>query len=73
MQRKTIVVPSVDDYPGHIACDGETKSEIVCPLLYEGRSIGVLDLDCLALDGFDEDDRAGLEKITSLITQSCNW
>lgn len=73
IQRKSVIVPSVDDYPGHIACDGETKSEIVCPLLFEDRSIGVLDVDCLALNGFDDIDRLGLEKIADLIVQSCDW
>ncbi|KAL5523510.1 hypothetical protein ACEPAG_7683 [Sanghuangporus baumii] len=73
MQKKTILVPEVDLYPGHIACDAETKSEIVCPLLLEGRSIGVLDLDCLTVNGFDEDDRVALERIASLVVKSCDW
>ncbi|RPD78608.1 GAF domain nucleotide-binding protein [Lentinus tigrinus ALCF2SS1-7] len=78
-QKKTLLVKDVDTYPGHIACDGETKSEIVCPLLLklpnEGseRAIGVLDLDCLALSGFDEADREGLEKIAKLIVDACDW
>ena len=76
-QAKTIVVPEVDLYPGHIACDGETRSEIVCPLVLntEGgfRVLGVLDLDCLALDGFDQEDKVGLEKVTTLIVKACNW
>ncbi|KAJ8483523.1 hypothetical protein ONZ51_g4638 [Trametes cubensis] len=62
---------------GHIACDGETKSEVVCPLLLtvdgEERAIGVLDLDCLALAGFDEQDQAGLEKIARLVVDACDW
>jgi len=70
-------VPEVDLYPGHIACDGDTKSEIVCPLvLLEGETevvIGVLDLDCLASHGFDEDDRIGLENIAAFIVQACDW
>lgn len=78
MQRKTLIVPDVDQYPGHIACDGETKSEIVLPLVYEVRDnspivLGVLDLDCLAMNGFGEEDREGLEKIAKLIVNSCNW
>jgi L-methionine (R)-S-oxide reductase len=76
-QRKTLVVPDVDQYPGHIACDGETKSEIVIPLIYEVDNrfvvLGVLDLDCLAVDGFDEEDREGLENIAKLIVNSSNW
>ncbi len=69
VQRKTLVVADVDGYPGHIACDGETKSEIVVPLVLEvaGQTIvlGVLDLDCLAIGGFDDEDQAGLEKLQS--------
>jgi len=61
--RRTIVVPDVEAYPGHIACDKQTKSEIVCPLIprSSGKEVGlgVFDLDCLAQAGFDEDDRAG--------------
>ena len=68
-----------DEYPGHIACDGETKSEAVLPLLYrapgaeEEIALGVLDLDCLALNGFEQDDLDGLEKIASLVVSSCDW
>lgn len=73
-----MLVPDVDAYPGHIACDGETKSEIVCPLIVrrpglEDIVVGVLDLDCLALAGFNEDDRKGLEKIAELVVNSCDW
>ncbi|KAF4621370.1 hypothetical protein D9613_000315 [Agrocybe pediades] len=77
VQKATVIVPDVDSYPGHIACDGETKSEIVVPLIHEVDGevevLGVLDLDCLAPNGFDEDDKAGLEKIAKLIVDSCNW
>ena len=78
-QKTTVLVVDVDAYPGHIACDGETKSEIVCPLLLaipdeeSERAVGVLDLDCLALAGFDERDRAGLETIAKLVVASCDW
>ena len=77
VQRQIVVVPNVDIYPGHIACDGETKSEIVCPLILEKDGathvLGVLDLDCLAVGGFDDDDRAGLERIGSLVVGACDW
>jgi len=77
LARKSIVVPDVEVYPGHIACDPNTKSEIVCPLILnspEGEvSLGVFDLDCLASGGFDDDDRAGLEKIAKLVVESCDW
>jgi L-methionine (R)-S-oxide reductase len=75
VQKQTLLVPDVDAYPGHIACDGETKSEIVVPLIINptGIPVGVLDLDCLALGGFDEDDKAGLERIAEMIVKSCDW
>lgn len=77
LQKATVLVSDVDAYPGHIACDGETKSEIVIPLVRktqdEERVLGVLDLDCLAINGFDEEDKVGLEKIAKLIVDSCNW
>lgn len=79
IQRQTALVPDVDRYPGHIACDGDTKSEIVCPLVLESDdpqrvvTLGVLDLDCLAAGGFDEEDRVGLERIADLVVRSCDW
>jgi len=74
--KKTLRVPDVDAYPGHIACDGETKSEIVIPIYFDDNSsecVGVLDLDCLAMNGFNEEDQRGLEAIARLISKSCDW
>ncbi|KAF7315859.1 GAF domain-containing protein [Mycena indigotica] len=77
LQQQTVLVDDVESYPGHIACDGATRSEIVCPLILPGpsagRVLGVLDLDCLAPAGFDADDKLGLEKIAELLVNSCNW
>lgn len=77
IQQQTQLVPDVDSYPGHIACDGGTKSEIVCPLLLHTEAgihvLGVLDLDCLAISGFDEEDKSGLEKISKLLVKACDW
>ncbi|KAJ6594464.1 GAF domain-like protein [Mycena capillaripes] len=78
LQRRTIVVSDVETYPGHIACDGETRSEIVCPLTLRTdgdnvRVLGVLDLDCLAVAAFDDEDKAGLEKIAELVVRACDW
>ncbi|GLB37792.1 putative GAF domain-like protein [Lyophyllum shimeji] len=77
-QRRTVVVPEVDLYPGHIACDGETKSEIVCPLIVQREdgteeAVGVLDVDCLAVGGFDADDEMGLNRISELVVSACDW
>lgn len=77
LKRETVIVDDVNNHPGHIACDGDTQSEIVCPLVLRQNGseavVGVLDLDCLSLGGFDEDDKAGLEKIARLIAQGCDW
>jgi len=77
LTRTTIVVPEVDLYPAHIACDGETKSEVVCPLVLEHDGattvLGVLDLDCLAVGGFNDEDKVGLEKMAKLLVNSCDW
>jgi L-methionine (R)-S-oxide reductase len=67
-QRVTIVVPDVNNFPGHIACDAASRSEIVMPLiLASGRIIGVLDLDSAEVDRFSEDDRIGLELLRDVI------
>jgi L-methionine (R)-S-oxide reductase len=67
-----------DEYPGHIACDGETRSELVLPLLLQTAqggevALGLLDLDCLALDGFKQEDVEGLQAIVDLVVSSCDW
>ena len=58
---ETIVVPDVHAFPGHIACDGASNSEIVIPLYVGGALFGVLDIDSPLLDRFSEADREGLE------------
>ena len=63
-RRETLIVPDVDAFPGHIACDSRSKSEIVVPVVDPaGRLIAVLDVDSTDLAAFDEDDAAGLETI----------
>ena len=67
-QGKTIIVPDVEQFPGHIACDSRSRSEIVVPVRdKKGQIIAVLDVDSKLLDQFDETDAAGLEKIIGLI------
>jgi L-methionine (R)-S-oxide reductase len=60
---ETMLVPDVHDFPGHIACDPVSQSELVVPLIEDGRVIGVLDLDCPKLARFDADDQAGCEQL----------
>ena len=62
-ERRTIIVPDVEQFPGHIACNSESKSEIVIPLFDNGEIVGVLDIDSDRLSAFDETDAAYLEKI----------
>lgn len=67
-QKKTVVVPDVEQFPGHIACDSRSKSEIVVPVKdLQGKIIGVLDIDSEKPNTFDEIDAEELEKIVQLI------
>jgi GAF domain-containing protein len=71
--RETQLVPDVHAFPGHIACDADSRSEIVVPLVSGGRLIGVLDLDSPNPARFDEADRAGLEALGGLLITSSDW
>ncbi len=67
-RKESIVVPDVEKFPGHIACDSRSKSEIVIPVRDEkGQILGVLDIDSDKLDSYCETDRISLEKIVRLI------
>lgn len=67
-QNKTLIVPDVEQFPGHIACNSATKSEIVIPICNtKGEVVGCFDVDSKELAAFDEDDAKGLEQILSLI------
>lgn len=82
--RKTQLVPDVDAFPGHIACDGASRSEIVVPITVdvlspeesvhvEKKVVGIIDIDCAAVDGFDETDRRYLEELAGLLGRACDW
>lgn len=62
-----IIVPDVHEFPGHIACDVASRSELVIPLLWQDQVLGVLDLDSPDLDRFDTDDRDGLQAIAEIL------
>jgi len=66
-ERRTLIVPDVDRFPGHIACSSASRSEIVVPVFHEETLIGVLDIDSDHLDAFDETDRLYLEKIVQYL------
>src|SRR5712691_5937739 len=64
---QAIVVPDVDAFPGHIACDAASRSELVVPLIVAGRVVGVFDLDSPRLARFDESDRIGVERLVAVL------
>ena len=69
-QRQTILVDNVHEFPGHIACDSASNSEIVVPLVVDGQLIGVLDLDSPSLARFDDDDASGLNELTTILLET---
>lgn len=66
-RAETLVIPDVEAFPGHIACSSLSRSEIVVPLLVNGEVMGVLDVDSVDLDTFDETDKRYLEEIVGWI------
>jgi len=72
-EQKTIVVPDVHAFPGHIACDAASRSEIVVPLLRGERLLGVLDADSPHENRFDADDAEGLEIATRLLVERSDF
>jgi GAF domain-containing protein len=64
-ERRTVIVPDVHAFTGHIACDGASRSEIVVPVLRSGTVLGVLDLDSPSLARFDAEDARGLEELVA--------
>ena len=66
-RRETVLVRDVHEFPGHIACDAASNSEIVVPMIRAGELIGVLDLDSPKVARFDQEDRDGLEKFVAAL------
>ena len=71
-RRQTIIVDNVHDFPGHIACDSASNSEIVVPIINDGQLIGVLDLDSPSFGRFDEEDARGLNGLVEVFVESTN-
>jgi GAF domain-containing protein len=71
--RTIQVVADGDQFPGHVACDSASRSEVVVPLVHEGRVIGVLDLDSPVRARFDAEDAAGLERVARLLVDGSDW
>ncbi len=72
-QRRSLVVPDVHAFPGHIACDATSRSELVVPLLAGERILGVLDLDSPVPGRFDEVDREGCERLVAILLAASDW
>jgi len=72
-RRETLVVPDVNRFPGHIACDPASRSEIVVPILENGVLRGVLDVDAPDTERFHEEDRVGLERFVEALTPRIAW
>jgi GAF domain-containing protein len=66
-ERRTVIVPDVERFAGHIACDSGSRSEIVVPIIRRGQLVAVLDLDSYQLAAFDDVDAAGLTPIAELL------
>jgi L-methionine (R)-S-oxide reductase len=69
-KKASMVVPDVHAFPGHIACDSASRSELVVPLIKDGQVLGVLDLDSPSPGRFDEDDRKGCERLVEIYLQA---
>lgn len=71
--RQTQLVPDVHKFPGHIACDGGSNSEIVVPMIREDKVVAVLDLDSYSFDRYGQPEQEALEKIVQLLIDGCDW
>ena len=71
--KTTQLVPDVDAFPGHIACDSDSKSEIVVPIVVNDKVVAIIDVDCAVPGGFDNIDQEWLEKLANLLAASCDW
>ncbi|KAF2774210.1 GAF domain-like protein [Teratosphaeria nubilosa] len=72
-QAKTQLVPDVEKFPGHIACDGDSKSEIVVPIIMGGKVVAIIDIDCAVENAFDQVDQKHLEDLAALLANACDW
>ncbi len=66
-KRQSVIVKDVNQFDGHIACDDNSRSEIVVPIIKDGNLFGVLDIDSFKLDNFDEEDKKALETVVNLL------
>ena len=71
--RQTVIVGDVKTYPNYISCDSSARSEIVVPMVKEGRLLGVLDLDSSLVDDYDDLDLKYLEEFVSILSEKTEW
>ena len=71
--RQTVIVGDVKNYPNYISCDSNARSEIVVPMVKEGRLLGVLDLDSSLVDDYDELDQKYLEEYVAILLEKTEW
>ena len=71
--RQTVIVGDVKTYPNYISCDSSARSEIVVPMVKEGRLLGVLDLDSSLVDDYDELDQKYLEEYVAILLEKTDW
>ena len=71
--RQTVIVGDVKNYPNYISCDSSARSEIVVPMVKEGRLLGVLDLDSSLVDDYDELDQKYLEEYVAILLEKTEW
>lgn len=69
-KRATVIVKNVHEFPGHIACDADSKSEIVLPIIVDDTLFGVLDIDSPTFERFDHEDKHGLEELIRILVNS---
>ena len=72
-KQQTLVVKDVHAFPGHIACDAASKSELVVPLIHDGRLLGVLDVDSPMPARFSQTDVQALQELCRVLVLSCDW
>jgi L-methionine (R)-S-oxide reductase len=71
---QTVVVENVEKFEGHIACDGDSRSEIVVPVKDAvGFVVAIIDIDCALVGGFDEEDGKWLEELAKFLGMACDW
>ena len=71
--KTTVRVHDVEEWPGHIACDAESRSEIVVPVVLSEEIMAIIDVDCAVVGGFDDVDVRGLERLAALLCDACDW